>query len=177
MSSLKELTLEKHKEAETQPFIKSIFSKQVDVKKYTDYLYQLRLIYLRLEYLADGLGIFEGIEDIKRAKAIELDFAELANNNMQIYLMKNSTAEYLQYIESIKLDKDKLLAHIYVRHMGDLFGGQALAKLLPGPNNMFKFNDIPGLATRMRSKLDISLADEANRAFDFNIEMLKDFND
>jgi hypothetical protein len=29
----------------------------------------------------------------------------------------------------------------------------------------------------MRSKLDISLANEANLAFDFNIAMLKDFND
>jgi heme oxygenase len=58
-----------------------------------------------------------------------------------------------------------------------LFGGQALAKLLPGPNNMFKFEDIPSLIGKIRSKLDISMADEANRAFDFNIEMIKEYND
>jgi hypothetical protein len=30
---------------------------------------------------------------------------------------------------------------------------------------------------KVRSKLDISMADEANRAFDFNIEMIKEYND
>ena len=45
MTTLKEQTSEKHKEAETQPFIKSIFQKNVDKDKYTEYLYQLYLIY------------------------------------------------------------------------------------------------------------------------------------
>jgi heme oxygenase len=61
--------------------------------------------------------------------------------------------------------------------MGDLFGGQMLAKLLPGSNHMYKFNDVPNLIKGIRSKLDISLANEANVAFDYNIDMLKDYND
>jgi hypothetical protein len=52
-----------------------------------------------------------------------------------------------------------------------------LAKLLPGSNHMYKFNDVPNLIKGIRSKLDISLADEANVAFDYNIDMLKDYND
>jgi heme oxygenase len=83
----------------------------------------------------------------------------------------------LKYLDSIQNNPKALMAHIYVRHMGDLFGGQALAKLLPGPNNMFKFEDIPSLIKRVREKLDVSMAEEANLAFDFNIAMIKEYND
>jgi len=68
------------------------------------------------------------------------------------------------------------MAHIYVRHMGDLFGGQMLAKLLPGPNNMFKFDNMPELIKTFRTKLDISMADEANKAFQYNIDILKEYD-
>ena len=176
MSTLKELTWEKHKEAEDQPFIKSIFKGQVDKYQYTDYLYQLRILYTKLEILGDDLGIFDGMEDLKRAKAITLDYAELANGHTQFHVIRNSTLDYLDYLNTIQDDKDKVMAHIYVRHTGDLFGGQALAKLLPGPNNMFKFDDIPNLVQRIRSKIDVSMAPEANRAFDFNISMIKEYN-
>lgn len=176
MSTLKELTAEKHREAENQPFIKSIFAGKVDKEKYTDYLYQLRALYHTMEYLADKLNLLSGIEDIKRAKAVEMDFAELANGGMSAYLTKPSTLKYLRYLDSIQNDPEKLMAHIYVRHMGDLFGGQALAKLLPGPNNMFKFDDIPTLVKRVREKLNVSMADEANVAFDFNINIIKEYN-
>jgi len=177
MSSLKDLTAAKHKIAELQPFIVSIFQGKVDKEKYIDYLYQLRILYHTMEYFADKIKLLDGIEDIKRAKAIELDFAELANGEMTSYMTKPSTLKYLKYLDSIQNNPKALMAHIYVRHMGDLFGGQALAKLLPGPNNMFKFEDIPSLIKRVREKLDVSMAEEANLAFDFNIAMIKEYND
>jgi heme oxygenase len=70
-----------------------------------------------------------------------------------------------------------MLAHIYVRHMGDMFGGQMLAKLLPGSNRMFQFENLPQLIANVRQKLDVSLAEESNVAFTHNINMLKDYND
>ena len=33
----------------------------------------------------------------------------------------------------------KLYAHIYVRHMGDLSGGQMIMKKTPGPNRYYRF--------------------------------------
>lgn len=177
MSTLKDLTWEKHQEAESQSFIKSIFKGQVDQDKYIDYLYQLRILYMKLEILGDGLGIFDDMKDLKRSNAITLDYAELANGITEFHVIRNSTLDYLDYLNTIENDKDKVMAHIYVRHMGDLFGGQALAKLLPGPNNMFKFDNIPDLVQKIRSKLDVSMAPEANRAFDFNISMIKEYND
>jgi heme oxygenase len=61
--------------------------------------------------------------------------------------------------------------------MGDMFGGQQLAKLTPGSGHMYKFEDIPTLIKTVRSKLDVSLADEAIIAFKHNIEMVKEYND
>ena len=33
----------------------------------------------------------------------------------------------------------KLYAHVYVRHMGDLSGGQMIRKKTPGPNRYYIF--------------------------------------
>jgi hypothetical protein len=58
-----------------------------------------------------------------------------------------------------------------------MFGGQQLAKLTPGSGHLYKFEDIPSLVRAVRSKLDISLSDEAIIAFKHNIEMVKEYND
>ena len=94
-----------------------------------------------------------------------------------VFTVNESTLKYLQYLDSIKDDPKKLLAHVYVRHMGDMFGGQQLAKLTPGNGHLYKFEDIPSLIKRVREKLDVSMAEEANLAFDFNIAMIKEYND
>ena len=50
-----------------------------------------------------------------------------------------STKEYMEHIETIQDEAMKLYAHIYVRHMGDLSGGQLIMKKTPGPNRYYKF--------------------------------------
>ena len=60
--------------------------------------------------------------------------------------------------------------------MGDLFGGQALAKLVPGSGKMFKFENKEDLIGKIRSKLNDNMGDEANIAFDYNIKMIKEYN-
>jgi heme oxygenase len=178
LSTLKELTADVHAEAESQPFIKSIFAGNVDKVKYTDYVYQLFHVYSLMEILASKHDIFEGMEDLKRANAAQRDWSELCEGiPTTVFNIKQSTLNYLQYLDSIKDDHKKLLAHVYVRHMGDMFGGQQLAKLTPGNGHMYKFEDIPSLIKAVRSKLDVSLADEAITAFKHNIEMVKEYND
>lgn len=178
MSTLKELTADLHAEAEAQPFLKTIFDGNVDKKKYTSYLFQLMNIYGLLETLARPHGIFKGMEGLQRTAEIEKDWKELAGDEPFLTVLNNSTVLYLNYLmqDEVKNDPKRLMAHIYVRHMGDLFGGQQLAKLLPGSNHMFKFDHIPTLVKEIRSKIDVSLADEARVAFQHNIEMIKDYN-
>jgi glycosyltransferase involved in cell wall biosynthesis len=131
-----------------------------------------------MEILASKHSIFDGMDNLKRAKLAQRDWAELCEDlTTTIFNIRPSTLKYLQYLDSIKDDPKKLLAHVYVRHMGDMFGGQQLAKLTPGNGHMYKFEDIPSLISAVRSKLDVSLADEAIVAFKHNIEMVKEYND
>jgi heme oxygenase len=45
----------------------------------------------------------------------------------------------MKHIEQIKEDAQSLYAHIYVRHLGDLSGGQMIRRKTPGPNNYYFF--------------------------------------
>lgn len=177
MNSLKELTAEKHKEAESQQFIKSIFAGKVDTRKYADYLYQLLCVYGVLESHARFANLLHGMEDIQRAKEIELDWIELIGTEQSVLMPE--TNKYLDYMSMGNFWNypDKIMAHLYVRHMGDLFGGQMLAKLLPGECRMYKFVDKEKLILEMRKRLTLDMAEEANTAFQFNIDIIRAFND
>ena len=168
--NLKEATAEKHREAESLPFIQSIFEARVDKDKYCDYLFQLGLIYYFIE---EGLGekfkLFEGMETLKRHSSLIEDFNELANKDLS-YVAKESTIEYFNYLSTIN-DAKKAMAHVYVRHMGDLFGGQQLAKCVPGSGKIYQFENLGGLINTVRSKLTDDMADEANIAFAYNISV------
>jgi heme oxygenase len=175
MATLKEQTQEKHKEAETQPFIKEIFQKKVSKHKYAEYLYQLYLIYHAMENIAGPkLGTYEGIPGLYRAELIFKDFQELATPD-KTYTIKESTLKYIQYIMDITEHND-LLAHMYVRYLGDLNGGQIFAKLIPGSGTMFQFENKEELTNNFRAKLNDNMGLEACVAFDFNIAIVKEFN-
>jgi heme oxygenase len=175
MATLKEQTYEKHKEAEAQPFIKEIFQKKVSKHKYAEYLYQLYLIYHAMENIAGPkLGAYEGIPGLYRSKAIFEDFQELAVPD-KTYTIKESTLKYIQYIMDITEHND-LLAHMYVRYLGDLNGGQIFAKLIPGSGTMFQFENKEELTNNFRAKLNDNMGLEACVAFDFNIAIVKEFN-
>jgi len=68
------------------------------------------------------------------------------------------------------------MAHLYVWHMGDMFGGQMIKKVVPGSHRNLEFQDIPTLMTNIRAKLDDSMADEANVAFDWAIKMMRGYD-
>jgi hypothetical protein len=65
------------------------------------------------------------------------------------------------------------MAHIYVRHMGDLSGGQMIAKKVPGSGRYYQFEDVDVLKNKIRERLSDELAEEANLAFDFSIAMFQ----
>jgi len=177
MSNLKELTWEHHKNAERQTFVKEMFAKQPQISKerYACYLFNQHPQYNMLEMFGMMQGLFDDMPELRRAPAIHEDYQELwgkANPN-QPPLMP-VVKEYMDYLLSIKDDADKLMAHIYVRHMGDLSGGQMIAKRVPGDGRMYKFDrDHNELKDLVRAKLDDSMADEAKLCFDFATKMFQ----
>ena len=167
--SLKELTHEQHRKAETRPFVKVLFSGSVNPKLYATYLKNQHPMYEILEVCAMPHGLFAGLPEIRRAPAILADYIELwGSDNPDSPKIVPVVDEYIKYILSIKHDPKKLMAHIYVRHMGDLSGGQMIAKRVPGSGKYYQFGDNPeAIKEAIRAKLDDSLADEAKVCFEY----------
>jgi heme oxygenase len=173
MNNLKELTKEQHKNAERSLFVKKLLKKEITPYQYYVYLYNQFLMYSYLESCATDLGIFIDIEEIKRAVQISKDLKELeVEYGFDIQPVVKATTKYKTHINNIRNDHNKLLAHIYVRHMGDLSGGQIIKRFVPGSGNHYIFDcDVNELKERLRIKLHDGLADEAKICFD----MIKDF--
>ena len=72
-------------------------------------------------------------------------------------------------------DPHKIMSHVYVRHMGDLSGGQMIKKKIPGAGTMYEFDgEIATLKDSIRAKLDDSMADEAKICFEFATDTFKE---
>ena len=171
---LKDLTYEEHRNAETRPFVKVLFGGDIHPKLYATYLKNQHPMYEVLEVCAMPHGIFDGLPEIRRAPAILEDFIELWGDDATSPKIMPVVEEYTKYILSIKDDPKKLLAHVYVRHMGDLSGGQMIAKRVPGAGKYYQFGDDPDtIKEAIRSKLDDSLADEARVAFGFAAKLFE----
>lgn len=175
MATLKELTAEKHKEAETHPFVKLLFSGNIDPKFYATYLYNLHTCYNIVEGFAALNGLISELPaEFRRAPHIYADYEELWSEESSPKILK-STSEYLEYMNLLNdMNPKNVAAHIYVRHIGDLAGGQMISKKIPGSGRMYKFENPGLLRSKIMDLINVDMADEANRCFDFAI---KTFND
>ena len=78
-------------------------------------------------------------------------------------------------MRDIMNEPDKLMAHIYVRHMGDLSGGQMIARKVPGQGKFYQFEcDIKETKEAIRSQTNDDMAEEAKICFDYATELFKD---
>lgn len=172
---LKELTKEVHQDAERQGFVKVLMSGQMSEELYAEFLYNQHAIYNLLEACAMSHGLLNDFPQIRRAPSILADFQELWKKEDMPELAP-STEKYIQHMATIKEDPKKLMAHIYVRHMGDLSGGQMIAKRVPGNGDMYKFGDVDinDYKDKIRAKCNDHMADEAKVCFDFATELFKE---
>jgi len=178
MSNLKELTWEHHKNAERQAFVKKMFRGELSDAAYATYLYNQHMRYNMLEQMAIINGLLVDMTEIRRAPAIHEDFTELWPDHDVKPMIAKSTKEYMDYVLSIMDDRDKLMAHLYVRHMGDLSGGQMLAKRVPGNGKYYQFEgDIEELKNKIRSKTKDSMADEAKLVFDYATKLFQELEE
>jgi len=173
--SLKDLTWENHKYAETRPFVKVLFSGKITPEAYATYLYNQHKIYDMLEAMAMMHGLMNDYPTIRRAPAIFEDFRELWADKETLPAQAPTVDKYHAYLMSIMDDPKKLLAHLYVRHFGDLSGGQMIAKRVPGNGKYYQFDGNPvEIKNLLRAKLDDSLAEEAAVCFKFAADLFDD---
>jgi heme oxygenase len=173
--SLKELTAENHRSAERKKFAKTLMSGSIDPALYYKYLTNQFYSYAMLESKLPLAAL--GVEDIRRANRIRDDMQELETTYGFVYagaLITRSTQEYISYCESTK---NSLIPHMYVRHFGDMYGGAMIAKKVPGSGKMYEFKDKELLKTKVREILNDSMADEANKCFEFAIRLFEELDD
>jgi heme oxygenase len=178
MSKLKELTWENHQKAERTEHARKLL-KGMTPQEYHRYIYNQYVQYAVLESRATELGILKGIEHICRAKAISQDMVELEKQydiQRNVDLLCPVVARYTAHVMSLE-NNDDLLAHIYVRHFGDMYGGQMIAKRNPGSGAMYVFENVDELKTTVRAMLHDDMAQEANRCFEFAMELFEELGD
>jgi heme oxygenase len=176
--SLKELTAEKHTIAESTPFMKAVFAKTLSRKLWIDWTFQKSLFYGTIEHAAGELGLLKDLPDIRRAEKIQEDYLAMNPKGPEQIKFEHhlETTQYHAYIRSIKDDPKRIMAHLYTWHMGDLFGGQMIKKIVDAPHSSLEFEDPKTLMTNLRAKLDDSMGDEANIAFDWAIRMMREYD-
>ena len=173
--SLKEITKDLHTAAEKTKFAKLLLSGNIDRSEYTNYLYQMLAIYDPIEFSAEEQGFLKNLQGIKRLGKMYQDYLELKENGV-LYTLTQGTLDYHTYLIKLGNDPDRrhlIKAHMYVRHMGDLFGGQYIAKSVPGEGRFYQFDDVEGLKTAIRVELTDDLGDEARVAFEWAIKIMK----
>ena len=164
------MTWEEHKNAERQAFVKELMG-GISKQRYADFLHALHPQY----HLLESFAKLHNLLDVEIAPNIYADFHELCEQ-LEDYKPTEYPVvkEYMDHIMSIKDDPHKLMAHIYVRHMGDLSGGQMIAKRVPGSTKFYQFDeDVDVLKDKIRTRLDDSMAEEAKICFNFATELFK----
>lgn len=177
MTILRDVTNAKHREVERLPLIELLMSGNISSSQYAVYLAELVAIYSKLETLGDQLGILANLPGIHRTAALKDDYTELGG--VESYRIGQATEAYLMYLDGLAADPTKshlVLAHIYVRHMGDLYGGKLMARVVPGSGKTYQFEDRPAIIKKFNEILTVELGDEANRAFDWFIEIFTELH-
>lgn len=169
MSILNEYTKEKHRQVESHPFVQYLLTGDIKREHYALFLQQMYVVYSAIEYFAEISLILNDMQGIKRSESIRQDIIELGydvNNKHDKHLP--ATEKYRQRIVDLYYGDMKryILAHVYVRHMGDLYGGKVIAKRVPGSGKMYQFDDRPGLIKTLDSKLTLDIVEEALLGFD-----------
>lgn len=175
--SLKEITKDLHHEAEITKFAKELLSGKISSKRYANYLYNMLAVYDPIEWYCKRQGFLDTMPNLPRLKAIYADFVEL-DDGEYLYLTP-ATLEYQAYLHKLGNDADRkhlIKAHLYTRHMGDLFGGQIIKKQVAhiSSGKFYDFEDADAMKAAIRATLTDDLGDEARVSFEYAIRMMKD---
>jgi heme oxygenase len=173
--SLKDITADLHDKAEDTPFMKAVFAGELPIKVWEEWTYWRTMFYSAIEDKCEQGNLLDDLQGIKRATSLMQDYIGMRNGNWLPSNNCNNPAlnEYLDYIKT--LTSDRALAHLYVWHMGDLYGGQMIKKVIPAPTHYaLEFEDATTLKNNLRAKLTDDLGPEARTAFEFAIKMLNE---
>jgi len=187
---LRNATMDRHRHAETRPFIGALMDGELSLGDYTRYLAQYAWVYEALEsrHASDDPAFLRD-ERLARFPSITADLDALgAGDWRRSHPALPATADYTARLRELTTGRmPEYLAHHYTRYLGDLSGGQAIGAMIarhygasPEQLAFFRFEGIerPVVYKRdYRAALDALELDEtqreaaiaeARRAFDHN---------
>jgi heme oxygenase len=174
MSILREVTQERHQAVEDLPFTQYLLHGEITQEHYVIYLAEMLEIYRHLENLAAMSGLLDDLPELPRVRHMRQDLDELSPGFQAD--ITPATRQYLDYLSSL-YESDRapdLFAHVYVRHLGDMYGGKLIARRVPGSARWYEFDNRADLVKRFNAKLSMDLAPEALRAFDWYGKIFQD---
>jgi len=193
---LRKATGRSHGDAQHSPFMSALFAGELQPVSYANLVAQYFYIYgaleergAALEHTAAGAFIHSALT---RIRAIEADLRHFLGAGWRSEIRPLVTT--LEYVGRI-LDATpaQFVAHHYVRYLGDLSGGQHIARVIKKQFSLngaglafYEFSDLGDLdafKNAYRAKLDeapwdtadrATVIDEALRAYDLNTRLLEE---
>ena len=184
MYDIKDLVWEEHKNAERQEFVKTLMSGTIDKELYATYLYNQLQCYAELEKWGHHNGLFRHTTNLPRAEYLHRDYLKLWTDVGMPPEITESTKEYVEHIKTITDEPEKLYAHVYVRHMGDLSGGQMIRKKVPvkryydflGKGKEYK-RIVKEIINEYLNTYQINVMAEVTYCFESATELFKEMNE
>lgn len=186
-----------HDAAEQSPFISELLAGRVNTDGYVDYLMRLQMIYTAIEdavraHREDPLVAAVYDPALERHRALAADLEHWASGTRW---QVNSAAAQAYQDRIARADwTGALVAHHYVRYLGDLSGGQAIGRMLDRAFGLggagLSFYDFPmrpkPYKDAYRARLDelglssrenVRIVDEVKIAFGLNQAVFDELSD
>ena len=162
MTTLKQLTWNLHKKAETTALAKSLAKNSISNQLYCDLVYTQYLVFGTIE---DRISF-----DTAGTARMQLALDDWQDMKYSLPYHLKSIEHYVSYLRSC--DNSKLMAHVYVNYMAPLNGGQIIRQVIGNrfPTRIYQFANAEQSIAEIRAKTAISMADEANLAFQMIID-------
>ena len=93
-----------------------------------------------------------------------------------LFELKQSSLDYGNYVEENIKTYEQFMAHVYVRYLGDLRGGQMISKKVPGSGKYYEFDEPEELANSIYIRINDDMADEAKKVFDYATKLFKEMD-
>ena len=133
---LRDHTRDLHRAAERSPFMARLLAGRLDRAGYIAFLAQMQVMYAALETELDRGAHHPALAALRlpglfRSSALAADLAVLRREHGPQPGVEPVAAAYAQRLHDLgRSHPERLLAHAYVRYLGDLSGGQMLRRVV-----------------------------------------------
>ena len=166
MSDLRTVTKDIHDAAEQTAFSQMLIRGDFTKSEWAAFLYNQLEAYEAIE----SRGLITQ-KELLRVPKIEQDLEMLGAEPAAVV---NSTWRYASYIKT--LPEEALWAHIYVRYLGDLYGGQMIKRAITWPTNLLDFEEKSACVAYLRQHTADADPAEAVAAFKWVIDIYNELH-